>query len=114
MRSPKTSAQICSPRGWSTTLNTAVAWVWSMNLCGRKACSITSTEGFGARASIRLARSKAGQLDGGHVDARGLDAQHLDFRAERIAHRGLERRVAAAMQHKLGVAAQQTCRIDAQ
>ena len=56
MRLPKTSAHNSSLFGWSIRLNTAVAWVWSMNVAGMKACSSISTDGEGASGSIRKAR----------------------------------------------------------
>jgi hypothetical protein len=54
----QTSATSSAPLGWSTRLSTATAWVWSTNLCGRKACSSVSTDGLGARESNRLVRWK--------------------------------------------------------
>ena len=47
---------MASPSGWSTRLRMALACVWSTNLCGRKACSKVSTEGFGAAGSSRFSR----------------------------------------------------------
>ena len=44
----------------------------------------------------------------------GLDFQHIHLLAEQIAQPGLDRGVAAAMQHQLGVAPEQPRRIDAQ
>ena len=53
---------------------------------------------------LKPERGKAAWRDCGHVGPGGFDAQHLDFGAERIAHLGLERGIAAAVQHKLGIA----------
>ncbi len=94
--------------------STAAAWVWSTNLCGRKACSRVSTEGLGAdesskfsrctltmassdsassaRSSLKrrkLHRRQAPRLDIGHVGARALDgrsprAPGRDRRAPRV------------------------------
>ena len=50
-------------------------------------------------------RRQAFGFDRRHVGAGGFDPQHLDIFAKEIAHAGLERGVAAAMQHQLGVAA---------
>ena len=103
-----------------------------MNLCGRKACSRVSTDGLGASGIqqidaleidhvlvgqlVQLAqlaqrlqphRRQAGRLDHAHVPARALDADHLHILAQLILDRGLDRGVAAAMQHQLRIAAQQ-------
>ena len=119
--------------------STALACVWSTNSCGRKACSSISTDGLGAVGSSRLARwtrTMSSSLSGlaraqlaqaaraappacprarsRHVAARALDAQHLVRLAEQIGHLGLERGVAAAVQHERRIAAQQPRRVDAQ
>ena len=57
---------------------------------------------------------EAGKVDHAHVGAGRFDAQHLDFGAEAVAHRFLQRGVAAAMQHELRIAAQQPRGVDAQ
>ena len=57
---------------------------------------------------------KIGRLDIGHVGTRAFDAQHRDLVAERVSHARLERGIAAAVQHELGIAAEQARRIDAQ
>ena len=53
-------------------------------------------------------------LDRRHVGAGRFDAQHLDLFAEEIAHARLHRRIAAAMQHELGITPKQAGRIDAE
>ena len=121
------------------TLSTAVAWVWSMNACGRNACSMTSTDGLGDDGSIRLRaldpdkflvcdrlrpaqppqrrkphRRQSCRLDRRHVGTGRLDAQNLDLVAAEVARVRLERGIAAAMQHKPGIAAEQPRRVDAE
>ena len=116
--------------GWSARLSTAVAWVWSTNLCGRNACSSVSTDGLGAPGSSRLARCtrtmsssasasrgaqfaqrrephrrQPGRLDRRHVPAAALDAQHLGLARRADRQPRLDRGVAAAMQHQPRVAA---------
>jgi hypothetical protein len=59
-------------------------------------------------------RRQAGRLDIAHVPARALDAEHLDLVAEKVAHRRLDRAVAAAMEDETGIAAQETGGVDAQ
>jgi hypothetical protein len=53
-------------------------------------------------------------FDGRHIPAGGLYVQNLGFLAEEIAQAGLERRVAAAVQHQLGIAAEEPGCIDMQ
>ena len=57
---------------------------------------------------------KPRRLNRRHVRARALDAQHRDLLAEKVRHRGLQRGVAAAVQHELGVTAEQARGVDAQ
>ena len=108
-------------------------------MCGRKACSSVSTEGFGedgidevgalqrhhvlVRQPVELARLQQGvelhrrqalRLDDAHVPAAALDAEHVPRLADDVGCRGLARGVAAAMQHQPRVTAQQSRRIDAQ
>ncbi len=96
-------------RAGRSSASTAVEWVWSMNLCGMKACSSASTDGLGDAGSIRFARCsahhllvgkafagaqfqqrrephrrQAGGLDRAHVPAGALDAEHLDIVAVEI------------------------------
>ena len=59
-------------------------------------------------------RHHAGRLDGRHVGAGALDAQHLDLVACEVAHPRLHRGVAAAVQHELAIAAEQSRAVDAQ
>src|SRR5712671_2619107 len=128
--------QASAQAGWSARLSTAVEWVWSMYLCGKKACSSVSTDGLGAPASIRLVRWKltmssslklsrarrrrsgasrqAGRLDRGHVPAAALNGEHLDRVADEIGRQRLHRGVAAAMEDETLVAAEQARGIDAQ
>ena len=49
-----------------------------------------------------------------HVPARALDAQHVDLIAVEVGHAHLHGGVAAAVQHKLRVLAEQARRVDAQ
>ena len=56
---------------------------------------------------------QTGGLDVAHVPARTLDADHFDRVAEQVRHVRLDRRVAAAVQHELRIAAQKTCGVDA-
>jgi len=58
-------------------------------------------------------RRKAGGRDTCHVDAGSFNAQDFDFRAKGVAHLGLQRRVAAAVQHKFGITAQETRAVNA-
>jgi hypothetical protein len=46
--------------------------------------------------------------------ARALDAQNFDLLAQKVVQLGLDRSIAAAMQHQLGLAAQKSARVDAQ
>ena len=98
-----------------------------------------STDGFGAAGSIRLARSMATRSwsaiassarsrrngasrtagspsgsDRRHVGAGGFDPQHFDVVAKQVARAGLQRGVAAAVEHKLWIAAEQPGRVDAE
>ena len=57
---------------------------------------------------------EAGGLDRTHVGAGALDAQHRDLLAGEVARFGLQRAVAAAMQHQSGVAAEQASGINPQ
>ena len=57
-------------------------------------------------------RGQARRLDIGHVPARALDAQHVRRLAQQVGHGGLDRGIAAAMQHQAGIAAQQPRRVD--
>ncbi len=50
-------------------------------------------------------RGQAGRLDRAHVPAAAFYAQHLDRFAGDVGHPRLHRRVAAAMQDQLGLAA---------
>ena len=59
-------------------------------------------------------RREPGRLDRRHVPAAALDAQHLGRLAEQILDHGLDRGVAAAVQHQLRVLPQQPRGIDAQ
>ena len=72
----------------------------------------------GQRAQLpqraELDRRQAGGLDGAHVPARALDAQHLVRLAEQVLGQRLDRRVAAAVQHQRGIAPQQPRRVGAQ
>ena len=65
------------------------------------------------RFSSRTAGRPAGSIIA-HVPARALDAQDVGLLAVQIAHAGLDRGVAAAMQHELRIAAEQARRVDAQ
>ena len=58
-------------------------------------------------------RRHAAGLDRTHVAAGAFNAQHLDLVAGEIAHLGLDRRVAAAVQHECGIAAEQPRGVDA-
>ena len=53
-------------------------------------------------------------LDRRQVRAGGLDAQNLNLFAEAVAHTRLQRGIAAAVQHQLGVAAEKPRGVDAQ
>ena len=53
-------------------------------------------------------------LNGRHLGAGGFDTQHLDLFAEAVGHARFQRGVAAAMQHQLGVTAEQARGVDAQ
>src|SRR5262249_34398976 len=72
------------------------------------------------RARAQLAQTiephggKPRRLDRRHVRARAFDAQHRDLLAEEVRHRGLHRGIAAAMQHELGIAADEARGVDAQ
>ena len=57
---------------------------------------------------------KPRRLNRRNVRARAFDAQHRDLLAEKVRHRGLQRGVAAAVQHELGVAADEARGVDAQ
>src|SRR5207237_7142518 len=46
--------------------------------------------------------------------AGALDGEHLDRLAEQVGQYGLDRSIAAAVQHQPGIAAEQTRRVDAQ
>ena len=59
-------------------------------------------------------RRQARRLDIAHVPAAALDAQHLGRLAEQVGHHGLDRGVAAAVQHQPRLAAEQPRGIDAQ
>ena len=48
-------------------------------------------------------RRQPGRLDVAHVPARAFDAQNVDVIAHEVRDRGLDRRVAAAVQDKLGI-----------
>ena len=63
---------------------------------------------------VKPHRRQAFGFDRRHVGAGGFYPQHLDIFAEETAHAGLERGVAAAMQHQLGVAAKEPRRVDAE
>ena len=63
---------------------------------------------------VKPHRRQAFAFDRRHVGAGGFDPQHLDIFAEDIAHAGLERGVAAAMQHQLAVAAKKPRRVEAE
>ncbi len=52
-------------------------------------------------------RRQAGRLDHAHVPAAALDADDVDVFAQLILDAGLDRCIAAAMQHHPGIAAQQ-------
>ena len=59
-------------------------------------------------------RRQAGRLDIAQVPAAAFDAQHLGGIPEQIGQDRLDRRVAAAVQHQPGIAAEQTRGINAQ
>ena len=59
-------------------------------------------------------RRQAFGFDRRHVGAGGLDPQHLDRLAKEVDDAGLQRRIAAAMQHQLGIAAEQPGCVEAQ
>ena len=63
---------------------------------------------------LELHRRQPRRVDRGHVAARALDAQHRVRLASQVRHLGLERGVAAAVQHECGIAPQQPRRVDAQ
>ena len=114
--------------------STAVAWVWSTNFAGMKACSSISTDGEGACGSMRKARCtraisssvsgvaraqraqrlephrrQAGGLDRAHVPAGAFDAEHRDVVAEQVARasssaRCCRRRAARAWRRARAVA----------
>ena len=54
------------------------------------------------------------RLDIGHIPAAALDAQHLGGLAEQVGHHGLDRGIAAAVQHEPRIAAEQPRGINAQ
>ena len=49
----------------------------------------------------------AGGFDRGQIPAAALDAEHLDRFAQQAGDVSLDRGVATAMQHQLGISAQQ-------
>src|SRR6202040_92253 len=57
---------------------------------------------------------KARRLDCRHVPATALDAEDLDLLVQKVLHYGLDRSVAAAVQHQFRLATQETRSIDAQ
>src|SRR6202030_2251213 len=57
---------------------------------------------------------KAPRLDRRHVPATALDAEDLDLLVQKVLHYGLDRSVAAAVQHQVRFAAQETRSINAQ
>ncbi len=59
-------------------------------------------------------RREPGRFDRRHVPAAALDAQHLGLLVEQVLDDGLDRGVAAAVQHQLGVAPQQPRGVNAQ
>ena len=59
-------------------------------------------------------RRQAFRFDRGHVGARSLDPQDLDFVAEQVAGTRLQRSVAAAMQHQFRIGTEQSCAVDAE
>ncbi len=59
-------------------------------------------------------RRQALRLDVAHIPAAALHAQHIDVFAELIFRGGLDRGVAAAMQHQLRIGTEQPRRIGAQ
>jgi hypothetical protein len=91
---------------------------------------MTSTDGFGAAGSMRFERSSATSskpaerhkpdrrqavgFDRRHVGAGSLHPQDFDVLAKGVAHAHFDRRVAAAVQHQLGIAAEQSRCVDAQ
>ena len=67
----------------------------------------------GAQA-LQPHRGQAGGLDGGHVPARALDAEHGHVIAHDIGPGGLHRDIAAAVLHQPALSPEQPRRIDAQ
>ena len=57
-------------------------------------------------------RRQAFRFDRGHVGARSLDPQDLDFVAEQVTGTRLQRSVAAAMQHQFRIGTEQSCAVD--
>ena len=68
--------------------------------------------------SLRIGSSRTAQkpcrIDVRHVGAGRLDVEHFDVVAETVARARLQRRVAAAMQDELGIAAEEPRRVDPQ
>ena len=58
-------------------------------------------------------RREACEIDHCHVGASRLDAKHLDVGAKAVAHHFFQRGVAAAVQDKFRVTAEQSRRVDA-
>ncbi len=59
-------------------------------------------------------RRQPGRLDHGHVGARALDAEHIDLAPHQVGQPQFHRRVAAAVQHETGIAAEQARGVDPQ
>ena len=84
----------------------------------RCSATMSSSESFVSLRALssgaELDRRQALRLDDAHVPAAALDAEHVPFVADEIGGLGLDRGVAAAMQHEARIAAEQPRRVDAQ
>ena len=75
--------------------------------------SLSSARARSLRKRVEAHGRQSRRLDHRHVGARALDAKHRDLLAEKVGHRRLDRGVAAAVQHELGIAPEQAGGVDA-